>query len=383
MKLEKALEKINLKALAYIITLATALYTLVFTWFHNAKFDGYILGDWLINYQDGGFKRRGLSGSFFFLIQDITGLKLNFIVFGFQFVIIFLFFFNYFKIIKHKKIDLPYISLMLSSVGFVGLFNTVDYAGKKEFIVFLLFSFLVYFLINNRLTRPKEWLITLGLFVTMFLHEVTLFFVPYFVIALYLKEGKFEYRRYFKFFVAVFVPAILIVVFGGNINEGQSLVILKERDVVMTRGIFFWDINERDYIKNAFDDYRWYFFSFAISVFHILFYLKVENFKKILAFLLLGAFLFSLPLFVLAIDWGRWMYIHMMFLIILFPMFQKTTKSIWQYTPIQLNKTHIISVLIILISLIYRVEMSGKGFTCEGLFYRLFFVPLELIHKMI
>ena len=30
----------------------------------------------------------------------------------------------------------------------------------------------------------------------------------------------------------------------------------------------------------------------------------------------------------------------------------------------------------------YRVEMSGKGFSFEGFFYRVFFVPLELIHKM-
>ncbi len=55
----------------------------------------------------------------------------------------------------------------------------------------------------------------------------------------------------------------------------------------------------------------------------------------------------------------------------------------WEYSPIQLNKTHIVTFVIIFISLIYRVEMSGKGFTFEGLFYRLFFVPFELIHKMI
>ncbi|WP_313216074.1 hypothetical protein [Soonwooa sp.] len=383
MKLHKFLSKVNLKLIAYFITIATAVYTLVFTFLHNKKSDGYILGDWLINYQDGGFKRRGLSGSFFFLLQDLTSFPLNYLVFGFQLTIIVSFFLIYFKIIKNKKLDLLYLSLMLSSVGFVGLFNCVDYAGKKEFIIFLLFALLVFWLTSNKLTKTKEWIIVLGLFITMFLHEIALFFIPYFIIALYLKERKFQVKRYLKYFAAVFIPAILIVLFGKEINEGHSLAILKERGVVFTRGIFFWDINEREYIKNAFDDYRWYFLSLAISIFHVIFYLKTEKISKTIGWMILAAFLFSLPLFVLAIDWGRWMYIHMMFLIIMFPILIKPTKTIWEYSPIQFNKTYLITFVIIFISLIYRVEMSGKGFIFEGLFYRVFFVPFELIHKMI
>lgn len=383
MKLDKFLSKLNLKLIAYLITIATAVYTLVFTFLHNKKSDGYILGDWLINYQDGGFKRRGLSGSFFFLLQDLTSFPLNYLVFGFQLTIIVSFFLIYFKIIKNKKLDLLYLSLMLSSVGFVGLFNCVDYAGKKEFIIFLLFALLVFWLTSNKLTKTKEWIIVVGLFITMFLHEIALFFIPYFIIALYLKERKFQVKRYLKYFAAVFIPAILIILFGKEINEGHSLAILKERGVVFTRGIFFWDIDERQYIKNAIDDYRWYFLSLAISIFHVVFYLKIEKISKIIGWMILGAFLFSLPLFVLAIDWGRWIYIHMMFLIIMFPVLIKPTKTIWEYSPIQLNKIDLITFVIIFISLIYRVEMSGKGFTFEGLLYRVFFVPFELIHKMI
>ncbi|MFW2135303.1 hypothetical protein ACK2M7_03265 [Chryseobacterium sp. TY4] len=383
MKLDKFLSKLNLKLIAYLITIATAVYTLVFTFLHNKKSDGYILGDWLINYQDRGFKRRGLSGSFFFLLQDLTSFPLNYLVFGFQLTIIVSFFLIYFKIIKNKNLDLLYLSLMLSSVGFVGLFNCVDYAGKKEFIIFLLFALLVFWLTSNKLTKTKEWIIVLGLFITMFLHEIALFFIPYFIIALYLKERKFQVKRYLKYFAAVFIPAILIILFGKEINEGHSLAILKERGVVFTRGIFFWDIDERQYIKNAIDDYRWYFLSLAISIFHVVFYLKIEKISKIIGWMILGAFLFSLPLFVLAIDWGRWIYIHMMFLIIMFPVLIKPTKTIWEYSPIQLNKIDLITFVIIFISLIYRVEMSGKGFTFEGLLYRVFFVPFELIHKMI
>ena len=49
--------KISLKKVAYVLLLLTYIYIIVFTYLHNRKNDGYVLGDWLVNYQDGGFKR--------------------------------------------------------------------------------------------------------------------------------------------------------------------------------------------------------------------------------------------------------------------------------------------------------------------------------------
>jgi len=36
---------------------------------------GWFIGDWLINYSDGGFKRRGLAGNLFFLLQNTRELN--------------------------------------------------------------------------------------------------------------------------------------------------------------------------------------------------------------------------------------------------------------------------------------------------------------------
>lgn len=359
------------------------MYTLAFTFLHNIRSDGYILGDWLVNYQDGGFKRRGLSGSFFFLLQDITGIKLNILVYCFQVIIISLFFYYYFKLIQYKETTFLYLSLLLSSVGFVGLLNCVDYVGKKEFLVFFLFAVFVYLVDNNKLTRIKEWGLCIALLISTLFHEVTLFFIPYFLIALYFKTEKIQPVRYLKYILAVFIPAALLLLFGKEINEGQSLHILKERGVVFTRGIFFWNIDERQYILDHFNEYKLYFLSLAISVFHIGFYLKYLKQRKVLSILLVGAFLFSLPLFYLAIDWGRWMYIHMIFIIILFPLFLRKSGSVYASEAIIPNKKFYITLLIVIISLVYRVEMSGRGFTFEGLLYRTCIAPLELLNKML
>ncbi|WP_346983373.1 hypothetical protein [Chryseobacterium sp. POE27] len=175
MMIDRATQYFNTKIFIYFLIAVTAVYTLVFTWYYNFKDDGYILADWLINYQDGGFKRRGLSGSFFFLLQDLTGLRLNYLVYFAQFLIISGFFLMYTKLIRYKVTDLLYLSLLLSPVGFVGLLNTVTYVGKKEFIVFLIFTWFVYLLNNDKLSKNKEYLFCIAIFTATFLHEVVLF----------------------------------------------------------------------------------------------------------------------------------------------------------------------------------------------------------------
>lgn len=382
MKMKKIAQNFNIKIFIYFLVIITAIYTLAFTLAFNLKDDGYILADWLINYEDGGFKRRGLSGSFFFIIQDVTGFSLNYIVYFFQFVIISLFFWCYTKLIRYKLTDLLYLSLLLSSIGFVGLLNTVTYVGKKEFIVFLLFTYFVYLLDHDKLSKYKEYLFCLLLFISTLLHEVTLFYIPYFAIALYVKNGKLEIKRYIKYFLAVIIPAAALIAFGKNVNEGMSLEILNKRGVHPTYGIFYWNIDERQYIKEHLNEYLLYFISLGISVFHVGYYLKYLNGRKILYILLIGAFIFSFPLFYLAIDWGRWLYIHMMLIIILFAMMLKKGDSVYSYEPIVINRKFFITMAIILLSLLYRVEMSGKGFTFEGIFYRVFVAPVELLNKM-
>ncbi|WP_292010117.1 hypothetical protein, partial [Chryseobacterium sp.] len=55
--------------------------------------NGWYLGEWLINYQDGGFKRRGFFGTFFIFINELTKIKLEYIVFAFIVLIYTTFFF--------------------------------------------------------------------------------------------------------------------------------------------------------------------------------------------------------------------------------------------------------------------------------------------------
>jgi hypothetical protein len=367
--------------LLYTLLFVTYIYTVFFTYIHNRNFEGYILGDWLINYQDGGYKRRGLSGSFFFLLQDITGFSLPILVYVFQFLLITFFFYTFYIIIKNKRITLLFLSLMLSSVGFVGLLNSVDYVGKKEFILFAIFSYYIYHIDRKKLTANKEIGVCVLLFIAMFFHEIVLFYIPYFLIAKYLNESPvINWKGYLKYVLVVFIPAIAIVFFGKNINEGQSLEILQERGVTFTKGIFFWNVNEKEILIERFNNFGIYFIGFLLSFLHVAFYIK-KTFQKyfLIIFLLTAAFLYSLPLFYVGLDWGRWLYIHMMMIILLTAgqLYNKNERS----TTLHRSSTYLV-IFIILFSLIYRIELSGL-FTFEGLFYRIFIAPVKLLNKIL
>lgn len=379
------LKILNTKHILKGLIFLTYLYIIIFTFLHNRKNDGYVLGDWLINYQDGGFKRRGLSGSFFFFLQDITSIKLNLLVLIFQIIIITLFFIFYLKLINNIQISLLYLSLLTSPLGFIAYFNCVDYVGKKEFLMFSLFSFFVLQVFTNTYSKYKEYLVLVLLFIFTLFHEITVFYVPYFVIILYLKNKKIELKRFIMYFVAVAVPALMIVLWGKNINEGNSIGILKERGVVITNGILFWDVDERKYILSQYKDYLLYVISFLISFFHVRFYLKneIKDYRTV-GFLFIASFLFTFPLFFLAIDWGRWMYIHMIMIIIVVSFLLNDEREYKIEKKVILSsKNSFIALSIILFSLIYRVEMSGKGFTFEGFLYRTLIVPEKLLNKMI
>lgn len=357
---------------------AVWLYTIFFTYVLNAKSDGYILGDWLINYQDGGFKRRGLSGSFFFLLQDVTHLPLHILVYITQFAIITSFFVLFYKIVKDKNVSWLYLSLVLSALAFVGLLNSVDYAGKKEFILFVIFAYFVYTFDRDKLTKKKEFIICIILAIGVLFHEIILFFVPYFAIIHYLKyKGKPLY--YLKYFVAVGVPAAAIILFGKSINEGHSIEILKSRGVDIHNGIFFWDIDEHAILVQRFRNVFMYSIGFVLSALHVWLYTKSELTGRKVGLLLGLSFLYSLPLFYLGLDWGRWWYIHMMMVVILCG--QLLSSANVRFNSESMKIIDYCAMLIIFASMLYRVELSGL-FTFEGLFYRVFVAPVELYHKV-
>lgn len=283
----------------------------------------WILGDWLINFQDGGFKRRGLSGSFFFMLQDFTGISLIYLVYTTQIFLYALFFISFYKLLSKKHISFEYFVLVFSPVTLLFFFNDIASIGRKEIIIIALFSVNALWHTQKNYTNIKLILISLLLFFFTFWHELIFFFVPYFIILhlLHLKSEvnhlKYKINLFLIYFIPVFVSIILMYYFGSEINNGNSIEILHQRGLTINGGIFTWDMDSIQFIKNHMKSYVLYSIPVIYGAVPFIWHIYKHYRFKVL-FLLIPAIAFSIPLFILSIDWGRWIAIHFILILILF-----------------------------------------------------------------
>ena len=122
----------------YYVSITTS-YTLIIV-----QKGGWCFGDWIINYQDGGFKRRGLFGTLFIWINELTQIKLEYIVFAFVALLYTAIFYLLFKLFWNEKNNLLVIALLLLPVGFGMMIKDPNIATRKE--MFFFFLYLVYIL---------------------------------------------------------------------------------------------------------------------------------------------------------------------------------------------------------------------------------------------
>lgn len=350
---------INYKSLLYVFFSLLLIYICSTLYNYTINNNGWILGDWLINFQDGGFKRRGLSGSFFFILQDLTGLKLQYLVFSFQLAMYSFFFVLLNLIIYKKKIDFKFILLVLSPLSFMFYINEPIITGRKEVLFFSLFSYFIYLLSNNQLGENKKKLIQLLICVIILFHEVVFFYIPYFLISLYwYSDKKWNYRSYIPF---VLPPVILITILfflGADINSGNSISILMNRGVSgnISNGILSSNTKSIEYLLERIQTYRYYIIIIIYMFLHIFLFIKsnFEEFLKIFKWFLL-AVIFTLPLFLLALDWGRWLHIHFMAIIIMISG-KLNTSTDYSFSVIKFNKTLIYNMLILTFLLTWKLR---------------------------
>jgi hypothetical protein len=283
----------------------------------------YVVGDWLINYQDGGFKRRGLSGSFFFLLQDLTDIPLKYLVFFSQISFYLILFFNLARILRTKILNWGYVLLLFSPFTLLFLANDKLAVGRKEVILLAIFSLAAHWVNKGSYNFNKKLFIMLNLFIASFFHELTLFFTPYF----FLLESNLSFsncienlKKNFGYVLATLIPALAILIFGVDINEGHSIAILHERNVELRGGIFESRWSSYNQLISDMLLYPMGYFKYSISLTYMLcfliYYLRISK-KMDLLFSIIICFIFSIPLFVVALDWGRWLFIHFTLLLMI------------------------------------------------------------------
>ena len=348
-------KKINEIQIKFLIYSFVSIISLNFLFFSHRLFErqnGYILGDWLINYS-GGFTRRGFFGETVIFLSNFLSVNLIYLTYFFFCILYVYFVFLLFKIISKTNFSFLKLIIVFSPATFLFAFYDPLAAGRKEFLFFLFFC--LYFLY-----REKKFFIFFSPFIvsaTILTHELFAFLVPFLIISRYVKTKSKKLKDYnYELFISTLLIIVFLFIyifsdanlvhtcntiknFGYNSNLCLSINELNHfKNSEQKMFVFSHYISDKNYVQ--------YYLSFLIlSIFPIFLFLKKNlNFNFFIStFLMMVSFLPFLILFYFVNDWGRYIHIYTFLWMLIF-LSNKETKKI------DINISKILIVMIFSIS---------------------------------
>jgi hypothetical protein len=284
------------------------------------KHHGYITGDWLINYTNG-LVRRGLFGEMAMQTNRLLGISpVEVVLIG-----------------KYLAYGILCVSILLlgivKGVGFIEILflispwalmfdlNDPGGSGRKEILLFAsfaLFSLLQVFSQSPPKSIFKRWdfyYLLIVMVVISFMHEGLIFFFPFFYLPLYLKRGfnKSDFLTFFTPYLAsLLVLAVLYVFFKGN----------KETADAICNSLNPWSVNGSlgcDAIHLLAGKHPKAHIGFIKSFTPLLLLTMIPIYcygrwiagltKHHLLLTMVISLILTVPLYGIAIDWGRWIHI--------------------------------------------------------------------------
>ena len=348
------------------------LYLVIFTSliFQVSKFHSFYIEysawqyvDWLINYQ-GGFVRRGLIGEFLFQIHNMINIDLDILIFSFVSFLYLMISFFLIKTIKYLENSQLNSLIFLSPGFFLYPIMNSEVIGRKDILFLLVTAFFVFF--EKRLNNRNLFVVLILLIFFLSLsHSIFLFYAPYLFFLFFLiksvRNTKVSFAEIIIFSISLFVIFFLIY-----FNQGDELIVSKICNSVQdfvtsdceTRGQMFWLGNDaKSHISVQEVSYH-HFLIYLISIILVYFFIfikfynsqfKIKNLnihKFNPVFILLILFIFTLPVYYLGSDWGRYISLSFYGSFFIFIFCVKEKLFLRNYE-IRLNKIFFILLIII------------------------------------
>ncbi len=307
----------------YLVILTSLIFQVSKFYSFYTEYSAWQYVDWLINYQ-GGFVRRGLVGEFLFQIHKIINIDLDILIFSFVSFLYLMVSFFLIKTIKYLENSQLNTLIFLSPGFFLYPIMNSEVIGRKDILFLLVTAFFVFF--EKRLNSRNLFVVLILLvFFLSLSHSIFLFYAPYLFFLFFLiksvRKTKVSFAEIIIFSISLFVIFFLIY-----FNQGDELIVSKICNSVQdfvtsdceTHGQMFWlGNNAKSHISVqvvSFDHFLVYLISTILVYFFIFikFYnsqfkiknLKIHKFNPV--FILLILFLFTLPVYYLGSDWGRY-----------------------------------------------------------------------------
>ncbi len=283
----------------------------------------WTLGDWLINY-GAGFVRRGITGSFTFLVADLTGLPLSVAAGAMQILLYLAVAALVLYLFSKIRWTGPVLLLLFSPVFLLMPFYYKHMSMSKELIGFLALGLMA------AAAKGRIWLLWVGIAVFSvagFAHEVNAFLAPaalglllLFFVGGILTRGQ-ALTSATAILVAALVALLMATLFQGHgmsqaicdqiVSHGGSAELCSKGGPIdwLERDAAF-GFAEMWKITFAVGNWKWFILAYLLALApFLLFRVRPPHSARFGFWLFAGLFfgiLTMTPLFVVATDWGRW-----------------------------------------------------------------------------
>ena len=339
-------------------------------------------GDWLINYS-GGFVRRGLVGSAFVYLFN-SEVYLLWALYFFKVAIYGLLFYCVISIYDSKDRSPYFVLLMLSPAYLLFPFYDMVGAFRKEILVFVIFALYCLFYVRRGVSGAVLMFLLMVFVLIGANHESAAFTSPFFMYMTYLsfRNGQLS-RKEFILGVLGFALASLLLLLISNQYRGDDALVhsicqkLLETgmDPQICSGSIDWlaDTPGEARLKvlnniNGFPYLTLLGFGLAMMPAFFLGFWGKDNF-----YLFLISLIAFLPLFMFALDWGRWIYMYTFFI---------STIALSVGNECRLNPSPVIGFLGIIYLAVWSLPHCCAGSINYGLVGILIDYPQKIIHHL-
>ena len=287
---------------------------------------GWQYTDWLINYQ-GGFTRRGLAGELILRFSLLTKIHFNLLLLFIVFSLYFIFYKELLLIIKETKIKLIDLFILLSPLSFFYPVMESKISGRKEIIFFVLLI-LLFKNINKIAFSFQKYLILMFTIIAFLVHSGFILYSPYFIVVFLLANHKKNIKKLGRELILMFllISLSILTIFFSFTKEVDITLLCEpikqfyincgNLDYISTLNWSFeYQLSRRE-MRNNLDSFNlFYFIAFLYAFIPIIFLFKKskfeinKNIKFNSIYIILIPFISTLPIYYIAGDWGRYLFL--------------------------------------------------------------------------
>lgn len=294
---------------------------------------GHVSSDWLLDYRFG-FIRRGLPGEFVWFLNDVLGVAAVYGVAALQIAAVGVLLAGVWRLSRRVSVPLAGWFLAYSPATLMfSLFGLTE-PGRKEVLLFALFAVLAQWLLSwrdrMRHGESMSWVLALvaGSLTTLMMlsHELTFLYLPWLAWLCWLGFPAGSVLKRASLLAAVFIGPVLafaaLLVWGGSLERQAFCSSFMDAGLSASicQGVLTFPIDDLHgslsntrAIVGQFAYVQTYALGVVLALLPILLAGMAErvpySFKAAAG--VLGCVLWSLPLFAVAVDWGRFIQIHL------------------------------------------------------------------------